>query len=736
MNTASNTPLSPKRDTLADDQIDLLALWRVIMQRKWSILSLTVIVAMLASLIVISMTPIYRATTTLLIEPKKNQVVSAEELFGLDTSRGEYLATQFALLQSRELVKRVVLKHNLLAHDELNPPAEAPLFNWRAWLNDMDLTHLLPIVMPEDLEEPEALSQEEEIEKVIRALTEKITVSPVTKTQLVKIHVEMADAKAATMIANALANGYIESQLEARLEMTETATSWMNQRLGGLKDKLQDSERRLQEYREKENLVDIKGVTTISADSLSDVSSRLTDARRDRAQAESQYRQVSTIYRYDLERLSSVPAVLANPLVQQFKSEQAKAQSKLEELSRRYGPKHPKMIAANSELRSANENLRSSVDQVVASIEKNYQLATANEKSLSRTYQENKGEIQDISRKEFRLRELQLEVDTNRSLYNTFVSRLKETSATSDLEAANARIVDKAVVPNIPVKPKKSLIVALATLLTFMGGIGLTLLIEAFDNTFKTANQVEDKLNLPVLGSLPLVKKLNSKTIPRLFLNPKEKAFSEAIRSIRTSIMLTAMDNPHHLLMVTSSVPGEGKSSIASNLALSLGQMKTTLLIDADMRRPTVGKNFGLKPGTPGLANLVAGNAKLDECLQQQDGIYILGAGAVPPNPLELLSSPNYGKVLEALRNKFDYVVVDSPPIQAVSDPLMIATHADMLLYVIKTDATHKDQIEAGIGQLLQNKMRITGVVMNQIDMRKAQYYNYRYGGKYNQYYT
>ncbi len=728
-----------KRQQLLDDEIDLRALWRVLMHRKWSIISLAIVVSMLATLVVLSMTPIYRATATLLIEPKKNQLVSAEELFGLDTSRGEYLATQFELLKSRELVERVVLRNNLVAHPELAPEEKGGLFAWlgsSAWLKDVDVSQFLPITLPADLQEQASLSESEIQDQVVRELKNRISIVPVSKTQLVKISVDMADAKMATHLANDLARNYIENQLEARLAMTQTATSWMNQRMGGLKEKLQDSERRLQAYREKENLVDLKGVTTISAESLSDISTRLSDARNASAQAESQYRQVAAMRNSDIERLSSVPAVLANPLVQEFKAEHAKAMAKVQELSRRYGPKHPKMIAAQSDARSAESSLRNQVDVVVAGIEKSYQLAKSNERSLGKTYQKNKGEIQDISRKEFKLRELQLEVNTNRSLYNTFLGRLKETTATSDLDTANARVVDKAVLPSIPIKPKKALIVLLTGLLSLMVGVGLTLIVDAFDNRFKTIAQVEDRLNLPVLGSVPLVAGNKKKVMSHLFLNNKEKGFSESIRGIRTGLILSSMESKHRIVMVTSSIPSEGKSSISSNLALSLGQMESTLLIDADMRRPTLARRFGLKAGTPGLANLVVGHATIEECLIEQDGIYVLSAGAVPPNPLELLSSPKFGQILKALKEKFTYVIIDSPPVQAVSDPLMIAAHADQLLYVIQSDSTHIDQVDAGIGQLLQNKLRVTGTVLNQVDMRKAQYYSSQYGGKYSGYYT
>lgn len=194
-------------------------------------------------------------------------------------------------------------------------------------------------------------------------------------------------------------------------------------------------------------------------------------------------------------------------------------------------------------------------------------------------------------------------MDSNRALYDTFLTRLKETAATSDLDSANARIVDRATVPTVPVKPKKALIVVLATFLAGLVGVGLVLLLEALNNTFKSTDEIESTLNLPVLGILPLIKKADRKQIANLFTDNTDKSFSESIRTIRTSVVLSAMDEPHKILVVTSAMPGEGKSTVAANLAFALGQMEKVLLIDADMRRPTLAKNFGFAVGTPGLAS-------------------------------------------------------------------------------------------------------------------------------------
>lgn len=736
----SNTQIAERnliaqRQDADDDEIDLLKLWQTIWYRKWGIISLVLVVTMVAVLAVLAITPIYRAAATLMIEQKGAKVVSIEQVYGLEGAGSEYLQTQFELLKSRALAERVVRQLNLTTHAEFDPRQQPePLIDIKGLLANFDFNKVVPATMPGDLEDPEALTEAEIFDQVTRSFMERVTIAPQGKSQLVQVQVEMADAQTAAIAANALANGFIESQLEATMEMSMTATNWMNSRLGELRTKLKDSEDRLQAFREAENLVDVDGVTTISAAELSLTGDRMIDARRQRAEAESQYRQVQAMRGGGWQRLATIPAVLGHPLIQQFKTEQAKAQAKVEELSKRYGPRHPAMTAARSELSAAEGSLKGQVEQIVAGIERNYQLAIANENSLRASFDANKSQIQDISRKEFQLRELQREVDGNRALYDTFMTRLKETAATADLETANARVVDPATVPTEPVKPKKALIVAIAALLALFAGVGLTLLLDALNNTFKSTEEIESRLNIPVLGILPQLKIQERSELARMFTTDKEKSFSESIRTIRTGVVLSGMDHPHKVMVITSSIPGEGKSTVSVNLAFALGQMERVLLIDADLRRPTLAKSFEFPVGTPGLANLIAGTARLEECIQQVDGIDMICAGTVPPNPLELLSSPRFAKAVEVLKNKYDRIIIDSPPTQAVSDAIVLSTFADSLLYVVKSASTHIPLVEKGVGQLLQNNAPVKGIVLNQVDIKKAKRYGYSYGGYYDYY--
>jgi succinoglycan biosynthesis transport protein ExoP len=310
-----------------------------------------------------------------------------------------------------------------------------------------------------------------------------------------------------------------------------------------------------------------------------------------------------------------------------------------------------------------------------------------------------------------------------------FFQRFQETNQT-DFAAANARFVDLATQPYVPVKPKKALIVALAGVLSVMAGVMLAFLRAALDNTIRVAEDLEQKLGQSVLGVLPLESQKKGVVISSLYLQRGHASFAEAIRSLRTSFVLAGLDKPHQITVVTSSVPGEGKTTVSSNLALAMGQMERVLLIDADMRRPSLAGEYGFAKGTEGLAELVAGTASLEDCVHHLDqfGIDLITAGAVPPNPLDLLSSKRFDALLTVLRDKYDRIVIDSAPTQAVSDSMVLSTKADALIYVIKSDSTPAKIAENGLQRLNKVGAPIIGMVLNQFDAAAASKYG-GYGG-------
>jgi capsular exopolysaccharide synthesis family protein len=722
-------PYSEEKDT-----IDLLKYWRVIWRAHWKIGWLIVLGCALAMATLSFIPPQYIGSTTLLIKEKTPPLLSFQQVTDSSSGTVDYLQTQLALLQSRDLAERAVKKLNLTTHPVTDPRQQPESwFTPRKWLATLELGQWVPVLGR--LTPVEVMPSEADIfNQVTQDLMRHTSVKFVGKSQLIKIEVELPAPGLAAATANAIAQGFIDSQLDNSLKSSQTSTSWMNSRLIELRNNLRTAENKLQAYREAQGLVDVGGVATISANELEMTGNRMIDARRNLAEAESRFRQVQALSNGDLSKLSSVPAVLSNPLVQKFQAQQAKAQAKVEELSGRYGPKHPTLAAARAELRTATESLRLQVRQVVASIEQDYQLARASENSLRQSFNSNKAQIQDISRKEFQLREFQREVDSTRALYETFVTRLKETAATSDMDSTKARIVDPAIVPLEPSKPRKTLIVAIVAIVAALIGVALALLSETLNKTFKTDEAIESTLDVPLLSVVPLVTKRSRRQLARLFDDNDHPRFCETIRNLRTWLMLHGGDMPSQVVLVASTTAEEGKSTIANNLAYSLAKLERVLLIDADMRRPSLSLNFDFPADAPGLANVLAGTARLEDCIRTVGDLDMLPAGKLSPPPLDLLSSPRLTPMLKVLKSRYQRIIIDSPPAQMVSDALLLAKHSDAVIYVIKAESTPVSQVQKCLALLQQSHAPVFGVVLNQVDLRKARKQGYSHSDTFQNY--
>ncbi len=712
---------------LDDDEIDLRHYWRVIHSQRWNIVSLAVVISVVAALVVLAMRPVYQSSATLMIESQQANILSIEEVYGVGTANKEYFLTQFEILKSRELAQKVVENLDIRHHPDFDPDQQEPMFgvDWRSWL---------PIEL--DLE---PASEDDIVAGVVDKFIASLSVSPVRNTQLVKVSFESYDPKLAAAVVNDLASVYIDSHLDAKLEATQKAATWLGERLEGLRVNLEEAEIKLQAYREQEELVDVSGVRTLVSRELDEVTQALVEARGRRAEAESVFTEVRALSDQSPETLASVPAVLAHSLIQRLKEEEAEAERDVAELSKRYGPLHPKMIAAQSKLRAAVDNINKQVVRVVSGVQKDFQVASRSERALEAQLAKVKEQVRDINRKEFKLRELQRDVQTNRQLYDMFFTRIKETDEASGMEAAHARVVDQGIVPRKPVKPRKTLSVVLAFMSALVMGVLLAFLKDALDNTLKTPADVDERLHVPMLGALPKVSGVTKGSPLLPMVDGSQKVFAESVRTIRTGLLLSGIDTTHHITVVTSSVPGEGKSTLSLNLAAALGQMEKTLIIDADMRRPTMAKMCELPPNTPGLSNYIAGTEELSSCVHRIEklGVDVLPAGVIPTNPLELLSSRKFVETLEKLKQHYERIIIDSAPTQAVSDALVLASYADALVYVVKADATPYTVARHGIDRLRHSNAPMTGVVLNQFDASKGQRYGgdyYQYGGYYDYY--
>lgn len=690
-------------------EIDLRQYWQVISEAKTKILALAFGASLLAALWVFSVDPVYEASTTLLIETGSAKVVAIEEVYSPDNEGQEYYQTQFELLNSPTVAAKVIDELQLLEHPEFAVPQDGDT-GLRRWLPGGSVQL-----------QPDVARQ-----KTIGAYLQHLDIAPIDKTQLVKVSFESRDRELAASIANAHARSYIANMLETKLAFSETAASWMSERLQGVKSNLQKSEQALQEFREKEQVFDAEGLQSLSSKNLNELTSRLVEVQRELEFARSAAAQVKQVQATNTDELESIPAVSQDTLVQRFKEQKAASRRAIAELGKTYGPKHPKMMAAVAEFKTASGNLRRQIDIVVTGINKSFDMAEAEQTALLAAIDAAKQQYHVTGRKESQLLNLQREVQTNRQLYDIFYSRMKETAETGGLQSANARVVAPAFTPLEPVKPNKPLTIAMAFIASLLLGVLIAFLEESFDNTLKKAADVEHLLHLPLLGGIPKIKSGNSEPVAvgRTFLRPGQLHFKEAIRTIRTGISLSARFKPHKMVMITSSVSGEGKSITALNLAYAFGQMDQVLLVECDLRRPTLGTQLRIPSDTPGISQLLANEAALEDCIvyPESDKIQFITAGAVPDNPVERLASPAFTKLILQLRHDYDLVILDCPPVLPVSDATVIASKMDAAIFVIKAGSTPLDQIKAGLEKLRQTDAAVIGAVVNAVNTREAQY--------------
>lgn len=704
--------------------------WRAINRNKWRILLLVAAVGVLAVLVAQSLPQVFRGTATVLIEANKQKIVSIEEVYNMAAGMNrEYYQTQFEILKSRELAAELVKRLKLVDHPVYDPRQQPKPF-WHAWLPEGFVDSGPP---------PTAEAVEQ---RVIRRVQGDLAVQLVRNSQLVRISFDSTDRTLAAQVPNALADIYIDADMAARLGMTQRAMNFINTQVAELRKKLRESEDALQAFRDRERIIDTKGLSQSGASrQLEDLNRQLLDARAKRQEAEAVFAQVGAVLKGGSASaaLESLPAMQRHPLVLRFREQETEAEKKRDEAAQRYGSEHPRMIAAESELKSARESLRRQLTAVSQTISRELDVARANEQSFERALATAKSDIANFNRKEFALSSLERDVANNRQLYEMFIQRLKETNISEGMQTAIARVVDPAVVPQLPAGPNKRLIVGLALLGALLAGLSLALLLERLDNTVKTSREVEQKLGLPTLGSVQLTRSKRNQAMERLFLDEPQTSFAEAIRTIRSAVMLSALDSPKKIVLVTSSVPEEGKTTVAANLAMSLGQVKKTLLVDADMRRPKIGRILGGKSTShAGLSGLCTDEAAPRDVLQQipDTNVWVLPSGKVPPNPQELLASNRFEDVLAKLAAEFDIIVIDTPPVQLVSDAMVLSRLATEVIYVVKADETPYPLARQGIRKLQRVGAPLIGVVLNQLDVLKADRYYGEYSGYGRRYYN
>ena len=740
-----------------EDAVDLRGIIITLRKYRWPIILTTAAVTALTALIVSTITPQFRATATLLFENNRSQTGFETPWADLENNSLS-IQTQVEVLKSRTLAERLVQELKLAEHWEYNSSlpipesykSSGPLAQIGKFVEKIAPTRQPPAVAV-DGATPIVNS-----EAMVRKLMSRTRVTPLKQTNLVKVSVDGIDRELASRIANGIGQAYTRFYLEQSAGKNSEAREFLEVKVAELKAKLDESEQQLLSERRRVGLSGDGG--DISGQTIALFNSRLVDAKTNYEDARIQWDEVqqagggsgdtvvfgevgSTVgnLTYVGTAYELLPIVDSNPAVQRHKQQVQEAQRTLEELDNRYGAKHPRVIDARSNLETTTRNLDRQIGNVVASVEKRFLSSQRQVQSIESDIR--REESKQFSRNEGRvaIKEIELTRDSTKGFYEDAVSEL-QTYQEKDLQTVPMRISDFAAVPEVPVKPKKALLVLMGFLISLLGISTLFFVLEGMKETVKGIADVEKKLGIPVFGIVPVVRGglFGKKSIPLVpgDFEDKRGAFEEAIRTIRTSATVAELEVQNQVIMVTSSVPGEGKSTVASNLAYSMSRLENTVLIEGDMRRPGLGRALGVR--SQGLSELLSGESYLEDCLREDaiGKLDIIPAGRIPETHLELLASPEFAELMDLLRARYDRIVIDLAPVQAVSDAIVVGKYADSAIYVVKADGTPMPVAKRGVERLREKGINVTGAVISQVDLSKISSYggDYYYQGYYDYY--
>jgi succinoglycan biosynthesis transport protein ExoP len=722
-----------------EEERHLLDYVRVVYKRRWVALPVFLGVLAIGAINSYRTTPLYRATTQILIEKDAPKVGDLSTIFQQQDgwNNDEFYQTQYRILQSRSLARKTAEAMKLDAHPKLGAatqPVRGPWTIRGAIAGTIVFVKSAVGIAPEPARTTEAPPQGDPFARYAGVVLGSLSVSPVRNSRLVDISMTSTDPQFAAELANAHARAYIEQNLEYRFSASKEASAWLESQLAEQRKKVEESEAALQRYKEQHDAVAVEDRQNIVVQRLADLNSAATRAKTARIEREALYNQLRSIQ--NSNALDSFPAVLGNEYVQKLKGDLADLQRQQAQLADRYGDRHPEMVKVRSAIQAAESKLEIEIDKVVQSVKSEYDTALAQERTFVGALEGGKAEALSLNRKGIEFSVLQRDAESNRQVYEALLQRTKETGISGELKASNIRVVDAAEVPGTPFLPKRQRDLTTAAFSGLVLALGLVFLFEYLDNRIKSPQELRSQLNVPFLGMVPSIDVKTSGTLLHEGVPPN---FAEAIRGVRTNVLFSSAEEGTRIIVVTSAGPGEGKSLFSSNLAVSLAQAGQRVLhVDADMRRPRVHAIFDLAQ-EPGLSNLLVGDCKPSESIRKTEvqNLCVLPAGMIPPNPAELLGSKRCDEFFASLRQSFDWVILDSPPVLAVADASILANTASGVVFVVGADQTSRQAARAALEQLQAVQAHVVGAVLNRVDLEKNPYYYSAYYRKeYSRYYA
>jgi succinoglycan biosynthesis transport protein ExoP len=709
---------------LGDGEVHLLDYVKVIYRRRWIALTAFLLVFLSMCVYTFTAVPIYEARVQILIEKEASNVVTFKEAYEQNQVADDYYQTQYKILQSRALARRTIDALNLGNDQRFNPKADNSLTVRKIvmWPVRLASNWFRPSRAIEPPQPDESKVQSALIDRFLGGLS----VAPVRNSRLVDVKFESPDAALSAHVANALAQAYIDQNLEFRFVSSKDASDWLGVRLAEQKKLVEASEQALQQYREKTDAVPLEDKQNIVVQKLVDLNGAVTRAKTERIQKEAAYKQI-TAGQNDRNAVDSIPAILSNVFIQQQKGELADLQRQQAQLSDKLGPNHPEMVKLSSAIRAAEAKIQGEIAKVVQAMRNDYEQSVAQENSLTSALEQQKNDALALNRKGIEYGVLARDAASNRQIFESLLQRTKETGISGELKTSNIRVIDAAETPGSPIRPTRSMNLLLGLFAGGALGIGLAFFFDYLDNRIKSPDELKQHLGLPFLGMVPAL--FDKAMANPLISNGVPANFSESFRAVRTNLLFSSADAGARSVVITSTAPGEGKTVVATNVAVALAQAgQRVLLIDADMRKPRVHDVFN-RPQEPGLSNVLVGNAQASEAIHTTGvrGLWLMPAGVLPPNPAELLGSKRFKDFVGSLSQHFDWVLIDTPPVMAVTDSSVVAHLVTGVLFVVGSEMTSRHAAQRAIEQLERAQAKFVGGILNRVDVQHNPYYYSQY---------
>ena len=755
-----------------EEKVNLRQMWRTIRKRQWLIISIVAVATSLVAVEMFRSRPIYQASTTIEVGKENSTLVRTGDLVINDDSDPYYqvnIKTKMLLLNSRELHEDVVADLKLDQNPKfMDNESSGTLSKWLGSIigkkdGDDDTTESSDIVDEagdyEHIRSPEETAR---LASFVTALEENLVVEPLRDTRALKVTFTHTSPTIVAAVVNGIARNFMKLNFQSKTEKFANAANWLDSATRELRAKVEQSEQALANYTRENNLFSLSDTkrdsTTLTADKLARLHDHALRAETERMLKQTLYQELKD------GRIAELPEAFADPKLMELRKQLNDLQLTAAQLSVKYSPKNPKTLEVQQQMALVQAQIDGGRKSLETKLKIEYERALEDERSFKAALAVTKGEAVRENQTFIQYNILKQDVDTARSLYTDFLQKTNQAKAQVAEQHNNLRIIDRASIPKKPVGPKRALMITLALAVSLMGSVGLVFLLESLDNTIKNTEDVSRYVQLPALGVIPVfgTSARQPKTITnkrrkaigsggngksiRLYYGPEEttaaslaildtrSSAAEAYRALRTSVLLSAAGSAPKTMLFTSSQPSEGKTTTVVNTAMSLAQLgASVLIIDCDLRKPTTHKVLGVNP-FQGISTYLSRNIEVDELIQQlpQENISLLPCGPIPPNPAELISSDKMKAMLAKLSERYDHILIDSPPIINVTDAVILSKMVDGVIMVVHGGRSTREAVRRARQELDSVGAKIFGVVLNNVDLRHdaydGYYYSYGYG--------